>query len=245
MYSAIEPYLRHNATARPPKIASEDWLVVLSQTCDIVAGKLEQEPLIEVLWCRPISKGRRGYVNRRSTRQLDFRPDAEELPAVFLSAHATRDRYVVPRELFLDYAPSADRSLSARAVNGLQSWYALRYTRPAWPDAFVDLIRPRKEDLEAALKVLSDDDSELRVAISGGPDLYRLAVFLIIDESKASEPGYRQAAHQMFGDFISILRKCQRIEIDDISRVVVGSEFSWQAMQSTELWNFAALTPID
>lgn len=245
MYSAIEPYLRHDAAARPPKIAPEDWLVVLSQTCDVVAGKLEQEPLVEVLWCRPISKGRRGYVNRRSTRQLDFRPDAEVLPTAFLSAHAIRDRYVVPRELFLGYAPRADRSLSIRAVNGIQNWYALRYTRPAWPNDLVDLVRPRRDELEAALKALSDDESELRVAISGDSDLYRLAVFLIIDESKASEPGYRQAAHQMFGDFISILRKCQRIEIDDISKVVVGSEFSWQAMQSTELWNFAALTPID
>src|SRR6185437_7722880 len=138
-----------------------------------------------------------------------------------------------------------DRSLSTRAVQGLQSWYALRYTRPAWPDEFVNLLRPFKEELEAALERLSDDESELRVAISGNPDLYRLAVFLIIDEARATEPGYRQVALQTFGDFISILRKCGRIEIDDLSKVVVGNEFSWQAMQITEVWNFAALTPID
>lgn len=245
MYAVIEPYLLHPGTVQPPVIAPEDWLVILSQTCDVVAGKLDQEPLIEVLWCRPINKRRRGYVNRRSTRQLDFRPDAEQSPTFYLTAHATRDRYVVPRELFADHTPRADRSLSARAVNGLQGWYALRYTRPAWPDEFVDLLRPHKEELEAALEGLSDDESELRVAISGSADLYRLAVFLIIDELRATEPGYREAAHQMFGDFVSILKKCQRIEIDDISKVVVGNEFSWQAMQSTELWNFAALTPID
>jgi hypothetical protein len=245
MYAAIGPYLRHAGAAQPPKIEPEDWLVVLSQTCDVVAGKLDQEPLIEVLLCRPISKRRRGYVNRRSTRQLDFRPDAEHRPTFFLTAHATRDRYVVPRELFADHIPCPDRSLSTRAVNGLQSWYALRYTRPAWPNEFVDLLRPHKEELEAALEGLDDDESELRVAISGYAHLYRLAIFLIIDESRAAELGYREAAHQMFGDFVSVLRKCQRIEIDDISKVVVGNEFSWQAMQSTELWNFAALTPID
>jgi hypothetical protein len=245
MYAAIGPYLRHAGGAQPPTIEPEDWLVVLSQTCDVVAGKLDQEPLIEVLWCRPISKRRRGYVNRRSTRQLDFRPDVEKSPSFYLTAHATRDRYVVPRELFLDHAPRTDRSLSTRAVQGLQSWYALRYTRPAWPDEFVNLLCPLKEELEAALEGLSDDESELRVAISGNSDLYRLAVFLIIDEARATEPGYRQVALQTFGDFISILRKCGRIEIDDLSKVVVGNEFSWQAMQITEVWNFAALTPID
>jgi hypothetical protein len=245
MYAAIEPYLRHPGTVQPLTIGPDDWLVVLSQTCDVVAGKLDQEPLIEILWCRPIRKGRRGYVNRRSTRQLDFRPDAERWPSFYLSAHATRDRYVVPRELFADHAPRDDRSLNARAVHGLQSWYALRYTRPAWPNEFVDLVRPLKEELEAALKGLHDDESELRVAISQNADLYRLAVFLIIDESMAAEPSYRQAAYEMFDDFVSVLRKCQGIEIDDMSKVVVGSEFSWQATQSTELWNFAALTPID
>lgn len=245
MYTPVEPYLRHSAADQPPKIPPEDWLVVLSQTCDIVAGKLEQEPLIEVLWCRPISKRRRGYVNRRSTRQLDFRPDAERAPSLYLTAHATRDRYVVPRELFVNHSPRTDRNLSTRAVHGLQSWYALRYTRPAWPDEFVNLLRPVKEELEAALEGLSDDESELRVALSGKPDLYSLAVFLIIDEFRAAESGYRQAAQQMFGDFVSILRTCERIEVDDVSKVVVGNEFSWQAMQITELWNFAALTPID
>jgi hypothetical protein len=37
----------------PTEVGEGDWLVVVSQTCDIVAPRLDAEPLVEVLHCRP------------------------------------------------------------------------------------------------------------------------------------------------------------------------------------------------
>lgn len=104
IYSIIAEHLRHSSRdAVPSHMPETDWLVVLSQTCDIVAKRLEQEPLLEILWCRPISKGRAQFTNRRSTRQLDFRPDRERWPTKYLSVHAIKDRYLIPRDLLATF----------------------------------------------------------------------------------------------------------------------------------------------
>ena len=52
------------------QVTDSDWLVVVSQTCDVLAAKLEAEPLVEVLHCRPIPKLRKGTKELRSTRSL-------------------------------------------------------------------------------------------------------------------------------------------------------------------------------
>jgi len=95
---------------RPALVAEADWLVVTSQTCDVVAPKLDAEPLVEVLHCRPhVGKPRKQYRDLQSTRQLDFRPHRTAQPGLVLTAHATVDRYVIPRNLL---AVGADRKLS-------------------------------------------------------------------------------------------------------------------------------------
>src|SRR5205809_771470 len=88
MYPDIEANLHHLGTEKRREIGNDDWLIVLSQTCDVVAKRLTQEPLIELLLCRNIAKSRREFTNRRSTRHLDFRPNAELHPRLFLTAHA-------------------------------------------------------------------------------------------------------------------------------------------------------------
>lgn len=50
---ALKLYLTRPDGA-PTKVEPEDWLVVVSQTCDVVAKDLDQEPFVEVLHCRPI-----------------------------------------------------------------------------------------------------------------------------------------------------------------------------------------------
>ena len=94
----VEQYL-----ARPDRprvvLAAEDWLVVVSQTCDVQATKLAAEPYVEVLHCRPVAgKPRKDRRDLRSTRYLDFRPNRSTHADLVLTAHAIADRYILPRE---------------------------------------------------------------------------------------------------------------------------------------------------
>ena len=111
MLPLLAPHLtRHGQSTA--QVNAEDWLVVVSQTCDVVAPKPEAEPLVEVLLCRPRNgKPRKGFRNLESTRNLDYRPNREAHPDVILSAHAVADRYVIPRNLLTAHKPDQARCL--------------------------------------------------------------------------------------------------------------------------------------
>lgn len=229
-----------------PELAEADWLVVISQTCDVVAHKQDAEPYVEILHCKPIAKTRSQFRDLRSTRRLDFLPNRNTHEGLALSAHATADRYCVPRELLATHQPHPGRALDAIAVRRVLAWYALRASRPAWPDALVSRIEPVAEKLESTIEPLRDDIAEIRVAINpGGTELpggepYRLAVFFVVDEGIwTSEPDTVTCVNEAFNAFIGLLLECEGIEVDDDSAPVNGGEFTWQETRSTDEWNFA------
>ena len=250
MLPAIAQHLTRPGAAAV-EVAADHWLVVVSQTCDVVARTLEAEPFVEVLNCKPIKKPRAQYRDFRSTRILDFRPNRDTHEAVALSAHAVADRYLVPRELLRDQPPDADRHLSSEAAQRIMAWYALRAGRPSWPDAFVKRIDKDSEDaLEAAIEPLKEDIAEVRVGIAekdqelGDDQAYHVAVYFIVDaEIWESDVEGREAINTAFATFVSKLNGCDGIEVDQgLSEVVSGDEFTWQETRATDEWNFANLS---
>jgi hypothetical protein len=250
MLPAIAQHLARPGAAAA-QVAEADWLIVVSQTCDVVARTLEAEPFVEVLHCKPIKKPRTQYRDFRSTRILDFRPNRETYEAVALTAHAVADRYLIPRELLRDQAPDGDRRLSREAAQRIMAWYALRAGRPSWPDAFVKRIDKDSEDaLEAAIEPLKEDIAEVRIGIAekdeelGDDQAYHVAVYFIVDALiwEGDVEG-RTAINTAFATFVSKLDGCDGIEVDqDLSEVVSGDEFTWQETRATDEWNFANLS---
>jgi len=253
MLPALEPHLTRPGQ-HPTQVAGADWLVVVSQTCDVVASKLEQEPLIEVLHCRPhAGKPRKGRRDLESTRHLDFRPNRATHQQLVLAAHAITDRYVIPRELLAANDPDAGRALDAIASQKVLAWYALRAGRPSWPNNFCDRVRPVQDALEDALDALSDEIAEVRVGIEEKdedlePDQpYHVAVFFVVDEDVWNgDVDGRRAIHDAFAKFVAELNACDGVEVNqELSEVVSGNAFSWQEIKQTDLWNFANLSHRD
>lgn len=239
---------------QPTQIADDDWLVIISQTCDIVAPRLESEPYVEVLHCRPHpGKPRKGRRDLESTRYLDFRPNREAHPNLVLTAHAIADRYVIPRELLNEHAPDAGRVLGETARQKVLAWYALRAGRPSWPNSFCDRLRIARSALENALDPLSDEIAEVRVAIAEKTEEleaahpYHVAVFFIVDEDIWNDDiEGRQVVHAAFSAFVAELNACDGIEVNqELSDVISGGTFTWQETKQTDLWDFANLSHRD
>jgi len=215
----------------------------------VVAGQLLQEPYVEILHCtRCDGKARRQFRNLRSTRHLDFKPNRGTHPDLVLTAHAIRNRYLIPREKLADFDPDSERCCDENAVERILWWYALRYSRPAWPDSFVTRVGPRRKDFE---RVLSDlgDEVEVRVALAprnaelGDGEQYLVAVWFIVDaEIWAVNVPLRAAAQAAFLEFLSVLRSCQGIAIHEDSGVRSGDDFTWQKTRLSDEWNFANLS---
>lgn len=256
--AAMLPALAQHLS-RPDQAAAEvteaDWLVVVSQTCDIVARKFEAEPLVEILHCKPHpGKPRKGQRDLESTRYLDFRPNRDVHPNLVLTAHAIANRYVIPRGLLTDHGPDVGRCLDAGAAQKVLAWYALRAGRPSWPNRFCDRINKTvREALELSLNSLTDEIAEVRVAIQEKfqelePDQpYHIAVFFVVDEDVWNgDVNGRAAIHNAFATFVAELNACDGIEVnEELSEVVPGHEFSWQETKQTDLWDFANLSHRD
>ena len=249
MVLAVAQYLARPG-ADAVAVAEADWLVVVSQTCDVLATRLDAEPLVEILHCRPIPKLRTGTRELRSTRTLDFKPNRQTHGDLCLSAHAVADRYVVPREVLRDNVSDTGRRLSEVATARVLAWYALRYGRPIWPDAFVGRISGIKDALESALEPLKSDIAEVRVSIVEHDEeledgeSYHVAVFFVVDEEVwDGDVEGREAIQAAFAKFTSELESCDGIEVDkDNSDVVSGGVFTWQETRATDEWNFANLS---
>jgi hypothetical protein len=253
MYPAIESHLAR-PDAAPPELSTLDWVVIVSQTCDVLATKLDAEPYVEVLHCRVLDgKPRKGRRDLQSTRYLDFRPSREAHPDTVLSAHAVRDRYLIPRQLLAQYQPDSKRSTDESAARRLLNWYSLRAARPSWPDAFVERISTARQALEDALANLVDDIAQVRIAIRERdtelpPDQpYRIAIFFVVDEDTWNKDVEgRKAVQKSFNQFVSALNACDGISVEDAhSGVVSGAQFTWQQTQMTDEWNFANLSHRD
>ena len=141
--------------------------------------------------------------------------------------------------------------MSDGAISNLQQWYALRYTRPAWPDPFIDRFdKKAKKKLAAALKLLSTDGVEVRVAIAENDreleadQTYHMAVFFVVDQLVwGSDPVVREEANKAFAAFVSALAECKGVEPDqELRGVKTGDEFTWQLTRTTDEWNFANLS---
>lgn len=254
---ALLPTLSQHLTRpgqQPTEVAETDWLIVVSQTCDVVALKLESEPLVEVLHCRlHPGKPRKQFRDLQSTRQLDFRPHRVEHPNLVLTAHAVADRYVIPRQLLAAHDPDAGRALDSAASQKVLAWYALRAGRPSWPNNFCDRVRTVRDALEAALDDMSDEIAEVRVGIVEkdqeleDENPYRISVFFVVDEDIwNNDIAGRKTINAVFAKFVSELNACNGIEVNEVlSAVVSGSEFSWQDTKQTDLWDFANLSHRD
>lgn len=247
---AFAQYVVRPGAGQPTAIEPQDWLVIASQTCDVLAAKLDAEPFVEVLHCRPREKLRTQHKELRSTRILDFKPNRQTHGAVVLSAHAIADRYLVPRDVLKGHAPDDTRRLSNVSASRVLAWYSLRYGRAIWPDAFVARIGKAKTALEQAIEPLRDDIAEVRVSIAE-KDLeldkdrsYHVAVYFVVDEAVwEGDVDGRAAIQAAFARFVSELAGCEGIEVDEnLSEVVSGAEFTWQETRATDEWNFASLS---
>ncbi|HET8940221.1 MAG TPA: hypothetical protein VFN67_42560, partial [Polyangiales bacterium] len=183
--------------------------------------------------------------------QPRFKPNIETHPTLALTAHATADRYVVPRELLLKANPDCARILSATASRRLLEWYALRARRPAWPDVFLGRIRPAQGMFERILDPFGDE-LEVRVSIVEASDEltsepYHIAIFFVVDEEVwIRDTTQRSAIQSAFAKFVSALKGCVGISIDEEkSGVFSGAEFSWQQTRLSDEWNFANLSYSD
>lgn len=201
---AAEPIVSAFALDEP------DFLVILTQSCDIVHESLEDEPHIELLVARRIPDIDGNYTFGKNPRTFDFQHDA------FSYRCHVREKVVLPRTVLVGRDPAACISLDT--VLQLGRWAGKRYTRPAFPDEF---NRRRSPALAKIRKILTrggvnitgiyfslDTNEELSSA-----DPYRLIIYVTVEPSTTEDVSVLAVAASAAAELHEAMNGCENIEV--------------------------------
>jgi len=136
-------------------IKDKEWLIVITQDCDITSRNDNAEPYIEVLVCETVNKKFAASVDRNSARYFVIDPVTR------LTAQM-RYRLIIAKDVFFTLTPEPWPSDAIRFERFVR-WLAWRYDRPAVPDVLVEVFQ---QPIENMLNRLSESEPNIHAAFS-------------------------------------------------------------------------------
>lgn len=120
-------------------------LLVASQSCDIANNKVDTDPYIELSVATKIEVPKGHLTHNKNPRILHTHitcrtSDGDVFTEENLELKAF-ERVVLQKEKLARLHPDLDRVLEDRQLKSYVAWLAARYSRPALPTTFNDLIR--------------------------------------------------------------------------------------------------------
>lgn len=148
-----------------------DYLIVISQDCDLVSLSAKNEPWCEVLIAKAPAKPDGNFFHGKNPRRIQF-----ELNNAGMLECSIHDRFRFPREELIACGPADNVIATDRVLDLLRQWIVKRYVRAAFPGTFNNRYAGIRKHIETAL---GDE---------GG--MYLVEIFLLIntfDELPADE----------------------------------------------------------
>lgn len=131
--------------------AESDWLIVTSHDCDLVNGRLEKEPTVELLRAAVVQQKKpdKQQVWGRNPREMQLVAADGAGGSVVLSLKV-HERWSVPRELLASEAPR--HLLDDKTRRLVAEWLAKRYIRAAFPTKFDGRWRSKMKEWTGLLE---------------------------------------------------------------------------------------------
>lgn len=230
------------ALLQPPahpvlSISDEDWLMLMTQTCDLLQGDLEKEPRVELLRLtptRPSVSASLGWTQHPRFIQIERSTASGRLYACI------HDRVWVPRERFDLLTPDATREVAPEDIRMLVKWVASRYLRPAYPDAFNDRLKPIQKELTRFWKA---NKGRLRAAYCvfaredelPEEESYEVAFVLVHPRTVAIAE-----AQSLADQFEAIFSSCDGIEVE--AKAMADTDFSLFHLDRYTRWELDHLS---
>lgn len=128
-------------------VTEQVWLMAVSQTCDLINPELKKEPYAVFLVLRNIESINGSFTNAHNPRKLHLAAETGEL----FEANAW-EQMTLPREQLTDIQLTTFLTVEELQLRMMLEWLAKRFTRIAFPDTFVETLRPQESKLKKALK---------------------------------------------------------------------------------------------
>jgi hypothetical protein len=186
--------------------------VVISQDCDLTYDDLDVERYAEIIFLHNLDQVDPGFVDGKSSRVLHLGAQ-ENGNKVWLEAQPW-NRLRIERAKLTEISPAKNIAFRSGSLRILTQWLAERYTRTAFPDAFVNRILSIDKDLKKLLKANAKAFWRLLVGLETFHELpsgqdYEIECICVIYPD-ASRKKAMSAAQKLEG----LLKKCAGVKLD-------------------------------
>jgi hypothetical protein len=180
---ALSSEVRLNAFADTPSDTDTAFLVV-SQDCDVVNGRLDREPAVEVIAAQLLSHGEKRFEECRDPRTLHVKLTRKDGTPQVVGIQI-RNRGSLDRRLLLAHSPGDELVAPPPAVSRISSFLGRRYIRPAFPDAFEKRFERAKEKLIGLLRRYHEHILDIQLRLEPSADIepssdYHLWIYVIV-----------------------------------------------------------------
>lgn len=223
-------------------IGPTDWLLVITQTCDLV-NDVEKEPFFEVMVVRPIdSSPAPEFQHGKNSRRLEVALDIEGV--VRNCGVSIHERFFVRHEILADLHPvETIRNETTKAL--LTKWLTSRYNRAAFPDAFDRRWKARKKQIEALMKQLYlVKDVYIRLDPFGelGDDSeYGVEICLLMDAKNYDEASVYDQYDALRKQLEDQLARCKGLDVRAVDLVSTAG-FTIQELQQYVRWDYSQMS---
>ncbi len=202
-------------------IPDDTRLLIVSQTCDLVQGSFESEPYFETLCLHPLNREPDGgYLGGKNSRRIEFSLDiaGDGISHWYALPY---ERHLINRELLLDRQPDSFLH-DEQTLKMILGWLSRRYTRTAFPDAFVSRIDARKDPIGKKFSRLNPHISNVYVRVTPfdkleDGDEYSMELMLVMDAEKFDDTKQYELCNDIKKQLEYQLGECDGIKVDDIS----------------------------
>ncbi|MDQ2644658.1 MAG: hypothetical protein M3020_12630, partial [Myxococcota bacterium] len=199
-----------------PEILVEafEHAIVASQDCDIVAN-VKTEAAVDLLPAVVSSESSADQLYGKNPRKLCLALGNGQFATVDV-----RRRVTVEKSLVSAIEPVTSASLSVSERKVLAKWLGKRYTRPAFPDAFNERLRPNTSKLDRLLKraegrqvtaILLQLNTEVELEQA---QTYSAIVWFACRPAVAEDSEIRLQLEEYAAAFAQVLEACEGVHVE-------------------------------